>query len=310
MQQLASPKDFSDPPGESAVCCLPTSPLPNFHDTPVRGIASPKSFFDLPPEIRNKIYRLIVSPDLPRASIEDPSATSLPLDFVPASPNFDLSILSVNRQISSEATDVFYRDHLFVRVRFSFDSAIEAIRKSGLQTAVRRNAWQCPWMVVVMNMDFAVRSCEPELLPTDIVLARHDLPFLTCLLLHAPFFVGRSDPPHDIRMILDLRIENRPRLSADHLYKWIIEPIRISRSVKYTSIELFAQEQDFVRDFNQLPAPFKCLDNKQYLTVHRALVMHLESLEWTDAVRAIWIETRVLDRWIQDLPLHNPGELS
>ncbi|KAI4112893.1 MAG: hypothetical protein LQ345_006030 [Seirophora villosa] len=270
-------------------------------------MASPKTFFDLPPEIRNKIYRLIVSPDLPRATLADPVTTSLPPDYIPASTDFDLSILSVNRQISSEATDVFYRDHLFVRVRFSFDDAIEAIRKRGLHTAVRRNAWKCPWMVAVIDVDFAVRSCEPELPPTDIVLARHDVPFLTCLLLHAPFFVGRSDPPYDIRMILDLRIENRLRLSADHLYEWIFEPIRISRCVKYTSVELFAEEQDFVRDFNQLPAPFKCLDDREYLAVHRALVQHLEGIQLADAVRAIWIETRVLDRWIRDLPLRNPG---
>ncbi|KAL8646904.1 MAG: hypothetical protein Q9210_005866 [Variospora velana] len=273
-------------------------------------MASPKSFLDLPPELRNKTYRLLVSPDLPCASTTQFLRSEPALGSVAASTNFDIGMLSVNRRIYSEATDIFYRDHLFVRVRFSFTGTIDLIRRLGLETTVRRNTWKCPWVVMVVDVNLARGTFESELPPTDIVLACHDLPLLTCLLFHVPF-VRQTDPPHALPATLQCRIENRLRLDAEHFYKSIIAPIRINRGIVNASVRLFDQKQDFVRDFDQLRAPFECLDDREYLAVHRSLVMLLESHgNWTDALYAISLELPLLWLWIEDFSFHNPGELA
>lgn len=74
-----------------------------------------KRFLDLPAEIRNQIYRYVMGPNLPPRSPIPPNAWDA-WDWTPYSTNFDMDIMFTCRQTYHEVSNIFYQDHLLIRV--------------------------------------------------------------------------------------------------------------------------------------------------------------------------------------------------
>ena len=67
----------------------------------------PASFLGLPRELRDKVYRELLLQDL----VWEEIPKTFPLDEDKNHYNFQLSILSVNKQIHEEASQVMYREN-------------------------------------------------------------------------------------------------------------------------------------------------------------------------------------------------------
>ncbi|KAL8930474.1 MAG: hypothetical protein Q9208_000658 [Pyrenodesmia sp. 3 TL-2023] len=224
-------------------------------------MASPEGFFRLPIEVRNQIYRLLISPDLPDSSRSDTSSTTPPLDPVLTSIGFDTSIMYTNRQISEEATDIFYRDHLFVRTRFTFSSALGNITKLGLQKSIRRHAEDCPWITMVVNVDDPDIAHGFEGVPVDIVVAHYDMPLLASLLLYMHQRVPKYLPKPP-KLEVKIRVVNQVRASATVINKRLLLPLTYIGG--YDSANVDICDSEVVKDFERYPPPRKssyCLES-------------------------------------------------
>ncbi|KAI4190315.1 MAG: hypothetical protein LQ346_004939 [Caloplaca aetnensis] len=132
-------------------------------------------FFDLPAEVRNQIYGYLVSPNLPDVS-KGPS----PVGSIAASTEWDINIMFVNLQAYREASYVFYRDHLFVRVQIvTSDGIMESIRTLGFDKLIRTGAQYCPRINITLDV-FTPRRNDGFL---DMIFAYQDIGKIGSLLL-------------------------------------------------------------------------------------------------------------------------------
>ncbi|KAL8999005.1 MAG: hypothetical protein Q9188_005988 [Gyalolechia gomerana] len=139
---------------------------------------SKKRFLDLPTELRNQIYGYLMSPNLPDGSCPHPR-----LGSTPASTHFDITIMYTCRQVYREASHIFYRDHLFVRVRMSPPICVLlSFHKVDLEGTRRYNAEDCPRMFATID----IHDGDPTLQDFDrqnIVLACQEF-YMLVFLLH------------------------------------------------------------------------------------------------------------------------------
>ncbi|KAI1659304.1 hypothetical protein F4813DRAFT_388011 [Daldinia decipiens] len=127
--------------------------------------STPFRFLDLPPELRNSIYHLVLctlSPPEPRLTRVHQDLESY-TSFVPLLEHykFDTAILLVNRQISHEAIDVMLKYHLFIRVV-----------THGVNLCHLLSAWEIPIVAIgkaiirnfkgfVMSYSIKIRDASP-----------------------------------------------------------------------------------------------------------------------------------------------------
>ncbi len=238
----------------------------------------PTSFFKLPLELRNKIYTLLVCPVL----------SSSTLGAVAASTEWDTNILSVNRQTYNEAHQIFYKEHSFVRIRFSSGNATASIYALGLQGTIRSNADRCPWMVMVMYADPTDQAHLSSHPPVDIVLACNDMHLLGDL-LHYVYQQGAR--PKDQRVQTDLTsyITNQFKASAQHIYERLIAPTRHILGIRRRDIKVCDDlGEDFFRAFHQSFQHYWTSDGRLFITQQRSLAMLLaHNRRWEDAARAV-----------------------
>ncbi|KAI4112528.1 MAG: hypothetical protein LQ345_006337 [Seirophora villosa] len=235
-------------------------------------MSSPKGFFRLPSEIRNKIYRLIVSPDVPDSFRSDISAATSSLGPLVASSCFNTALIYANRQISEEVIRIFYRDHLFVRIRFTLSSAVESITNMGLQKTIRRTAESCPWITMAISVD-AGDSKESEGTPTDIVMAHHDLPLLANLLLYMHQRVAEylRDVP---TLGFKVQVINKARVSATIINEKLLSPLTNLPCYETANVEL--SNPDIAKDFEQHPPPCRSSSSVRNVVAQLLLAKVLE----------------------------------
>ncbi|KAI4190962.1 MAG: hypothetical protein LQ348_003576 [Seirophora lacunosa] len=265
-------------------------------------MSSPKGFFRLPSEVRNQIYRLIVSPDVPDSFRSDVSAATSSIRPLIASSCFKTALIYANRQFSEEVTRIFYRDHLFVRIRFSLSSALESITNMGLQKTIRKNAESCPWITMAISVD-AGDSNESEGPPTDIVVAHHDLPLLTNLLLYM-----HQRVPEYLRDVptlgFNVQVINKARVSATIINDKLLLPLTNLRCYEKANVEL--PDPDIAKDFEQHPPPCRSSGGVQAVVAQLWLAKVLEpnhGVELTHA--ATFIALSFSDKLIEILRSHN-----
>ncbi|KAL8954663.1 MAG: hypothetical protein Q9193_007149 [Seirophora villosa] len=262
-------------------------------------MSSLKGFFRLPIEVRNKIYPLIVSPDVPDSFRSDVSAATSSIRPLIASSCFNTALIYANRQFSEEATRIFYRDHLFVRIRFTLSSAVESITKMGLQKTVRRNAESCPWITMAISVD-AGDTNESEGPPTDIVVAHHDLPLLANLLLwmhqRVPEYL-RDGPTLGFKV----QVINKARVSATIINDKLLLPLTHLCCYETANVEL--PDPDIAKDFEQHPPPCQASVGVQAVAAQLLLAKVLEpnqGVEFTHA--ATFIALSFSDNLIENNP--------
>ncbi|KAL9011199.1 MAG: hypothetical protein Q9173_003937 [Seirophora scorigena] len=262
----------------------------------------PKGFFQLPREIRNNIYRLVVSPDVPDRSKSDVSAATSSLGPVLASTCFNTSLIYTNRQISEEVTPIFYRDHLFVRIRFTLSSAVDSITKMGLQNTIRRNAESCSWITMAISVD-AGDSKEAEGPPTDIVVARHDLPLLANLLM----WMHQRDPEYLLEqptLGFKVQVINKARVSATIINDKLLLPLTHLRCYETANVEL--SNPNIAKDFEQHPPPCRSLGGMQFVVAQLLLAKILEPNQGVKATHAAtFIALSFSDKMIETLCSHD-----
>lgn len=265
-------------------------------------MATRKGFLDLPPEIRNKIYRFLVSPDLPEAS-KLGTSRSCPLGSVAASTKYDISIIHTNRQIYNEASDIFYRDHLFVCFRFSFSGVAHGIHNLGLHETIRKNTASCPLMVMVVNVDLADDAAKAEDAPVDIVLACHDLPLLADLLLYV-YQRNSHKKGKKNEMNLRLQIHNKINASAAVINQRLLVPMRDMVGIESAVIELCEEAPPglaFMEDSEQFLIPYEYSEDHVFIMAQRSLARLLEHYgRWADTFATISVALRFVDLFINN----------
>ncbi|MCJ1375018.1 hypothetical protein MMC20_006252 [Loxospora ochrophaea] len=99
----------------------------------------PSSFLALDASLRKQILGLVLSRDYPIHPYYNQGSLEVP-EYLVETPNVDLSILLVNKQLNKEASDLFYGENIFV-----LDKPIEALwwlrRIGGSVTKVRRTVF-------------------------------------------------------------------------------------------------------------------------------------------------------------------------
>ncbi|KAI4190312.1 MAG: hypothetical protein LQ346_004936 [Caloplaca aetnensis] len=239
---------------------------------------SPTGFFKLPLELRNEIYRLLVCPVV----------SSSPLGAVAASTEWDTNILHVNRQTYNEVHGFFYKEHSFIRIRFSSSNATASIHALGLQGTIRKDAYRCPWMVMIVKADPIDQAHRSSDLPVNIVLACHDVHLLANL-LHYMYQQGAQ--PKNLRVVTDLtfHIRNQFKASAQHIYERLVAPTRLIPGIRKRHMNLCADlGKDFFRAFRQSFKHYWTPDDSLCFLQRRSLAMLLaHNGLWEDAARAV-----------------------
>ncbi|KAL8901996.1 MAG: hypothetical protein Q9207_004921 [Kuettlingeria erythrocarpa] len=176
---------------EAVLGCNKSKPKPKPKPKPKATVG----LFDLPAEVRNQIYGYLVSPNLP-----DVCRGASPVGSIAASTEWDINIMFVNQQAYREASYVFYRDHLFVRVQIvTSGGVLGSIRTLRFDKLIRTGAQHCPRINITLDV-FTPRQNDGFL---DMVFAYQDIGKIGSLLLHTAW---EDSWPFYYNLKLDLEV--------------------------------------------------------------------------------------------------------
>ena len=189
----------------------------------IPALSTMLSLFDLPGELRTRIYEYVFGPaaNIPFCQIKRVSS---------ASTKPQVALLSVNRQLNKETTSFFYSRYWFTKVEVYGNFIEDSIRHIGLQTAVRdfERLKQCSrFSASIKLIDF--NSTNPQEERYSLVVAACDLPLIAVLLwdYYLPLYATSVSPTGIPRNNLHLHIvvhdSSRTRAAKQQI---LIEPLR------------------------------------------------------------------------------------
>ena len=178
---------------------------------------SPKpSLLTLPGEIRNEIYRLLLTTRYNLPCYDKPTAQSL-----------HPAILRVNRQINKEATNVLHGDNFWIIAQVNIHQWSEAI--AVLPFVTKKDPSHIRYPALHVTLDPLLETTATE--STTMIMGVESLPFF----IHKLRMSGRSAIGGLMTVGLTLRLYTSPFHSQPKLQSKCLEPFTLVRGFgKYT----------------------------------------------------------------------------
>jgi tetratricopeptide (TPR) repeat protein len=159
----------------------------------------PFRFLDLPPELRNSIYREVLNPSSFRKKLPDHYTHY----------SFDLSIFLVNKQIYFESRSIFLQNFIFIRVETPWDEAQNHFERDGHVPLVATGAqaegvrdWHMSVSIEAPNYGFLDRDSRKFVLLVD------DLESFTRMWSYSHLSAGEQGAELNQYLNLVLRLRN------------------------------------------------------------------------------------------------------
>jgi hypothetical protein len=280
----------------------------------------PFRFLDLPPELRNIVYREVLNPSSFRRELDENYTKYA----------FDLSILLVCQQIKSEAWAIFRQNFVFVRVETPWDEAQGHVERDGHVPLVATG--ELAEAFVHHHISVVIQPPHYGALDRDsrkFVLLADDLVAFTQMWAYRHLSTGDQGGELNQHLGLLLKLRNPSAVDPDAidnelpvaLQKRLLEPfgkVKKLRQVEVLGPHSAAVEQS-MRDLMEVPddSPEVCLERGNKLkdmgnvalkvgNPAEALKLYIEAFRAIHIVcvgqyRAIWG-----DAWFNRLLTHEP----
>jgi tetratricopeptide (TPR) repeat protein len=164
----------------------------------------PFRFLDLPPELRNNIYREVLNPSSFRKKLPDHYTHYA----------FDLSIFLVSKQVYCESRSIFLQNFIFIRVETPWDEAQNHVERDGHVPLVATGAqaeavrdWHMSVSIEAPNYGFLDRDSR------KFVLLADDLESFTQMWAYSHLSAG--DEGAELNQYLNLVLRLRNPLTAN-----------------------------------------------------------------------------------------------